>query len=179
MKHCIHTACRAVSAHLYLPPSNFWNHHTISKKQVGSSHKAPTSFVKGKGWIKRKENACPIVEGEVSRDLPVYTWDTKPQFHHWSGGLGDTHLWFPTQEPLQRSTKGVSLPPRLWRDMCNQRFLEAEVIFTSERGGVPLYRKLPAKTAAGMAQPPESLMGISSKPLGIFSSTLQPVADIR
>lgn len=177
MKQCIHTACRAVSAHLYVPPSNFWNHHIISKKQVGSSHKAPTSFVKG---LDKKERECLSHRWGRSEQRPPC-----PHMRHKAAvpplvwWVGRHPLWFPTQEPLQRSTKGVSLPPRLWKNMCNQRFLEAEVIFTSERGGVPLYRKLPAKTAAGTAQPPESLMGISSKPLGIFSSTLQPVADIR
>lgn len=47
------------------PSDNF------KKKQTGSSHKAPTSFVKGTGGIKKRKNAFPIVEGEVSGDLLV------------------------------------------------------------------------------------------------------------
>lgn len=39
---------------------------------MGSSHKAPTSFMKGMGWIKKRENAFPIIEEEVRRDLLVH-----------------------------------------------------------------------------------------------------------
>lgn len=74
---------------------------------------------------------------------------------------------------------GGFFAPKTLKGHVQSAFLRSGGNFYIREGGVPLYRKLPAKTAAGMAEPPESLMGISSKPLGIFSSTLQPVADIR
>lgn len=148
------------------------------KKAYGQQSQSSNQYHERNELDKEERECCPIIEGEVSRDLLVHMWGTKPQFHQWSGGFGDIH--FLTQQPFQRSTQGVSLPPGLWRGTYNQVFLGVELIFTSERKGMPPYKKLPSKTAAGTAQPPESLMGISSKSLSIFSSTLQlPGAVIR
>lgn len=69
-----YAACRAVSVHLYFPPSKLEAVRQFQKKQMGSSHKAPARFVKGMGGIKKREkreNTFPIVEGEVSGDLLV------------------------------------------------------------------------------------------------------------
>lgn len=79
------TVWRGVSVHLSVPPNNFWICWTISKSQMGSSCKAPASFMKGKGWIKESENACPTGEGEgedVSTVLPIHVQGTKPLLHH-------------------------------------------------------------------------------------------------
>jgi len=50
------------------PPITFETIRYLQKSQMGSSHKAPTSFREGEGWIKERENVCPIIEGEGGRE---------------------------------------------------------------------------------------------------------------